>query len=192
MPRPSSDPRDLDAVPSFLRERAPRSSSVRPGASEAAAGPDMPEAGRSAGTSRGGDRIDPASLPLPSLSRRRLAFVAGAVAAVWLVLAFGRQVGEASAASTRADDLRGVNTQLHQDVDALQQDLVRVQDENFVQLQARAFGLGGRGEIPFTLAAGSPSLAPNAPGSAAVRLGATVDQRSPLEVWLTTLFGPDH
>ena len=41
----------------------------------------------------------------------------------------------------------------------------------------------------FTLAAGAPSLAPNAPGSASVRLGAPTST-NPLDRWLTLLFGP--
>jgi hypothetical protein len=75
-------------------------------------------------------------------------------------------------------------------VGSLQTDLARVQDHRFVQLQARAIGLGGPGEIPFTLAADAPALAPDAPGSASARLGAEVDSRSPVDVWLATLFGP--
>jgi hypothetical protein len=48
-------------------------------------------------------------------------------------------------------------------------------------------------EIPFTLADDAPPLGPDAPGSAAVRLGAVADRRSPLESWLDLLFGtPDE
>ena len=46
-------------------------------------------------------------------------------------------------------------------------------------------------EIPFTVAA-PPSLPPNAPGSAAVRLGGGTDRPSPLEAWLSLLFGPSR
>ena len=53
------------------------------------------------------------------------------------------------------------------------------------------FGLGARGEIPFALAAGAPALEPDAPGSAAVRLGAAPLDRSPLDVWLDVIFGTD-
>ena len=137
----------------------------------------------------GKQRLDPATLPLPSLSRRRLATVAAIVVASWLVLAFGRQVGDATTASNRADDLRVANAGLRQDVSTLQQDLARVQDERFIRLQGRQFGLGGPGEIPFTLAADAPALEADAPGSAGVRLGAVHDRRSSLEVWLSTIFG---
>jgi cell division protein FtsB len=119
-----------------------------------------------------------------------MATVAGVVAAAWLVLAFGRQVGAASAVSDRADVLRASNAAQRQDVATLQADLTLVQDDRFVRIQARAFGLGGPGEIPFTLAADAPALDPHAAGSTAVRLGADLDQRSPLDVWLSLLFGP--
>jgi hypothetical protein len=134
-------------------------------------------------------RIDPATLPMP-LSRRRLATVAALLAAGWLVIAFGRQVGAASAATDRADELRAANAALRNDVGNLQDDLARVQDGRFVQLQGRAYGLGGPGEIPFTLEAGAPTPGPNAPGSAAVRLGARPSHDSPLDGWLSVLFGP--
>jgi len=193
-----TDPRDLDATPAFLRQRggshsgasgetagsrrgSPKGSSKSAVTGERArAGPADPERA---------DRLDPASLPLPSLSRRRLATVAGIVVVAWVVLAFGRQVGEASAASGRADELRAGNAALRQDVATLQQDLARVQDGSFIGQQGRQFGLGGRGEVPFTLAADAPPLAADAPGSAAVRLGAIHDRRSTFEVWLATLFG---
>ena len=134
-------------------------------------------------------RIDPAALPMP-LSRRRLATVAGLLAAGWLVIAFGRQVGAASAATDRADELRAANAALRDDVGNLQDDLSWVQDGRFVQLMGRAYGLGGAGEIPFTLEAGAPRPGPNAPGSAAARLGARPTNGSPLDGWLSVLFGP--
>jgi len=134
--------------------------------------------------------IDPASLPLPYMSRRRLGQLAGVLAAGWLVIAFGRQVADASAASTRADDLRAQNAALRDQVGALQQDLGQVQDGRFVQLEGRAYGLGGRGEIPFTLAAGAATPGPDAPGSASTRLGVHREASSPLDGWLEALFGP--
>ncbi len=129
---------------------------------------------------------------MPAISRRRLGQVAGLLAAGWLVLGFGRQVAEASAASDRAAGMRSENATLKSQVASLQQDLARVQDGRFVQLEARAHGLGSAGEIPFTLEAGAAAPGPAAPGSAAVRLGASPDRGSPLDGWLETLFGPDH
>lgn len=135
-------------------------------------------------------RLDPASLPMPSLSRRRVVTAAGILAAALLTLGFARQVGEAAAATDRAEDLRAANAALRDEVAGLQRDLNHVQDPRFIKLAGRAFGLGGPGEIPFALAAGAPPLAADAPGSASVRLGAAPRSTSPLDAWLEALFGP--
>jgi hypothetical protein len=59
----------------------------------------------------------------------------------------------------------------------------------YIRLEGRSFGLGAKGEIPFALEAGAPALAADAPGSAAVRLGAEERSASPFEAWLEVLFG---
>jgi hypothetical protein len=194
------NPRDLDPTPAFLRARTGSAKGKAETAKPVGRTPKRPSPNGTSKARGPADvtadadedrkpRFDPATLPLPSLSRRRLATVAGIVVAAWLVLAFGRQVGDATVASNRADDLRIANAALRQDVSTLQQDLARAQDDRFIRLQGRQFGLGGPGEIPFTLAADAPALTADAPGSAAVRLGAVHDRRSPLEVWLSTIFG---
>ena len=126
---------------------------------------------------------------MPSLSRRRVVTAAGVLLAGLLTLSFVRQVGEATAASDRAAELRAANAALRDEVARLQLDVGHVQDLRFIQLQGRAFGLGAKGEIPFALGAGAPSLAADAPGSAAVRLGAPSRPASPLDAWLEVLFG---
>jgi hypothetical protein len=126
---------------------------------------------------------------MPSLSRRRVVTAAGVLLAGLLALSFARQVGEATAASQRADDLRADNAVLRDEVERLERDLGHVQDPRFIELEGRAFGLGGRREVPFALAAGAPALADDAPGSASVRLGADPKTTSPLEAWLEILFG---
>jgi hypothetical protein len=126
---------------------------------------------------------------MPSLSRRRVVTAAGVLLAALLTLGFVRQVGEASAAADRATELRVANAALREDVARLQQDLHHVQDLSFIQQQGRAFGLGAKGEVAFALAAGAPSLAADAPGSASVRLGAPARPHSNLESWLEVLFG---
>jgi cell division protein FtsB len=131
------------------------------------------------------------SLPiLAGLSRRRLGFLAAGLVTAWIVVAFARQVGEASAATARLDGLEASNTSLAGQVSALQREYQLIQTQAWISQQARAYGLGGRRDVPFALAAGAPSLAPDAAGSAAVRLGAEPDTRTPLESWLTLLFGP--
>ena len=52
-----------------------------------------------------------------------------------------------------------------------------------------AYGLGSSKEIAFTLGANAPTLPPDAPGSAGLRVGAR-NSGTPLESWLTLLFGP--
>ena len=126
---------------------------------------------------------------MPTLSRRRVITAAGILVAVLLALSFARQVGEASAAAARAAELRTGNAQLQDQVNRLQADLSGVQDPRFIQLEGRAFGLGGPKEIPFALTAGAPPLAADAPGSAAVRLGAPTRPQTPLDAWLEVLFG---
>ena len=126
---------------------------------------------------------------MPSLSRRRVVTAAGVLLAGLLAVSFARQVGEATAASQRADDLRAANAALHDEVARLERDLGHVQDPRFIELEGRAFGLGGRREVPFALAAGAPALPDDAPGSASVRLGAEPRPASPLDAWLELLFG---
>jgi len=126
---------------------------------------------------------------MPKLSRRRVVTAAGVVMASLLAVGFLRQVGEATAASNRAAELRAANAALQAEVEQLQSDLTHVQDPRFIELAGRSYGLGARGEIPFALAAGAPELAADAPGSAAVRLGAAPLHQSPLDAWLDVLFG---
>jgi cell division protein FtsB len=196
---PKRTPDSAD-IPAFLRPVAPSAKSAAPKPGERVAGNEGTRAEDppgvqsptppASGAAPPPPSIDPAALPMPALTRRRVGAIGGLIAVAWLVLAFGRQVGAATAAADRAEELRAANAALRANVERLQQDLARVQDDDFVRLQGRGVGLGGAGEIPFTLAANAPTLPPDAPGSASVRLGATPDQRAPLDVWLSMLLGP--
>jgi len=189
-PEPPRAP-DLSAIPSFLRDadRTPdgagRAAAPTPPTRRALPRPTTPAEPQTEPE----PRLDPASLPMPSLSRRRVVTAAGLLLAGLLTLSFVRQVGEASAAADRAADLRDANAALRDDVARLQRDLYHVQDEHFIQLEGRAYGLGSKGEIPFALAAGATALPADAPGSASVRLGAPERPRSALDAWLELLFG---
>ena len=134
---------------------------------------------------------DLAGLPVVGVTRRRLAFLGAAFVTVWIVIAFARQVGEASAATARVDELRRANAQLAADVAALEREYQLIQGKPYILVQAHGFGLGGPRDIAFTLSA-RPDLPPDAPGSAAVRLGAHADPETPLESWLSLLFGPSR
>jgi len=131
---------------------------------------------------------DLTSLPIAGLSQRKVAGILGTLVAAWIIILFARQVGDASAASARADAMIAENTAHKALVAALDRELARIQQPHFVLLQARAHGLGGHNEIAFTLDPGAPPLASDAPGSAALRIGAAAPV-SPLDRWLTVLFG---
>jgi cell division protein FtsB len=132
---------------------------------------------------------DLASLPIVGITRRRLAMLLGVLLATWIVIVFARQVSEASAATGRAEAMLAANAAKRDEIAGLERELDSIQQPRYVLQQARAYGLGGPREIPFRLAPDAPPLDANAPGSAASRVGAT-SSVSPLERWLTLLFGP--
>jgi cell division protein FtsB len=131
-----------------------------------------------------------ADLPVAGLTRRRIALLLGALVAAWVILLFAHQVGEASAAAAKVAAMRTSNAALAANVAALKAEVELIQRQSFVEQQARAYRLGTAREIPFTLSDNAPSLPPDAPGSAGVRLGASVDQPTPIEQWVRLLFGP--
>ena len=173
--------RDLSAIPTFLRGRAPSS---KPAAAEHGLPGPVPQPMPVLA-----DALDPAALRMASLSPRRLLQVVAVVAIAWGVVSFGRQVASASAASAHAATLRGANTELRAQVTAMQSELALIQERRYIDQQARAYRLGSAKEVPFALEAGAPALPADAPGSAATRLGAPNTIASPLEHWLALLFG---
>lgn len=133
---------------------------------------------------------DLAALPVVGITRRRVAILASVMLAAWIVIAFARQVGEVSAASARAEDIASANAALRIEVSALERELELIARQRYIEQQGRAYGLGGPKEIAFTLADDAPALPDDAPGSAALRVGAQSEHVAPLERWLTVLFGP--
>ena len=129
------------------------------------------------------------ALPIAGITRRRLAMVMGGVLAMWIVVVFARQVSEAAAATSRAEAMVAANVAKKTEIERLDRELDRIQEPRYILQQARGYGLGGSREIPFTLAAGASPLPADAPGSALRRVGAA-PAVSPLERWLTILFGP--
>jgi cell division protein FtsB len=167
---------DLDAVPAFLRDRR-----VAPIPAPAVEGGVHRSIARAA---------EVAALPMIGIAPRRLVFLGASLVLAWMVISFGRQVADASAASARADELRAANATLALDVAALERELQTIGEQRYIEQAARAFRLGSAREIPFALAPGAPPLDANAPGSESVRLGADDAGRSPVETWLDVLFGP--
>jgi len=133
---------------------------------------------------------DLAALPIIGITRRRMAGLVGALLAAWIIILFARQVGEASAATTRADQIATGNTERQAQVAALERELEAIARQRYIVQQARGYGLGSEREVSFSLVGDAPALPEDAPGSAAVRVGATIDDVTPLERWLTVLFGP--
>ena len=141
-------------------------------------------------TTRPLDRVDLSGLSVAGITRRRVGFVASTFVAVWIVIVFARQVGDATAAANRAAQLAADNAALAAEVKSLENEVSQITRPEHVSIVAHGHGLGAPDEIPFTLDPGIPAPADGAPGSASVRLGAATDRPTPLESWLSLLFGP--
>jgi hypothetical protein len=129
-------------------------------------------------------------LPVTAINRRRLAWIVGVVVTLWIVVVFARQVGDASAAAARADQIRDQNAALSQQVAALEAERAAIQKRSFVVFMARGFGLGGKLDRRFTLSPDAPPLPSNAPGSAVLQAHDPLPSESPLDAWMSLLFGP--
>ena len=160
------------------RENVDQGTSVEPGADDGAQERD--------------ENPDLSGLSVAGLTRRRVAFLGAAFVAVWIVILFARQVGQASEATARLRDLKAGNVARAAQVVSLQHELVFIQRQEYILEAARAYGLGDSHEIPFSLKPGTPPPAADAPGSASLRLGASDVSVSPLESWLSLLFGPSR
>jgi cell division protein FtsB len=149
-----------------------------------------PEPGRAAPTPAASGALGSlADLPVAGLTRRRVAILIGALVAAWVIVLFARQVSEASEATARAEAMRTSTVQLEAEVVALESELRLIQKQAYIGQAARQYRLGEAAEIPFALADDAPPLAPDAPGSATVRLGTSTDVSTPLESWTRLLFG---
>jgi cell division protein FtsB len=136
------------------------------------------------------DGIDLSALSIAGITRRRVGWVAAALLSAWIVVVFARQAGDAASASSRAEQTARDNAALAAEVASLERELAIIEKPSYIAQQARAYGLGSPQEIPFTLDASVPAPGPDAPGSAALRVGAHEDRPTPLESWLSLLFGP--
>jgi len=136
------------------------------------------------------DRVDLSALSIAGISRRHVAWIAAGLVSAWIVVIFARQVGEASAASARAAQLAADNAALATEVQSLENEVALIVRPEYVAQEARGHGLGAAHEIPFTLDPSVPAPVDGAPGSASARLGARDERQTPLESWLSLLFGP--
>lgn len=136
------------------------------------------------------DGVDLSALTIAGITRRRVGWVAAALLSAWIVVVFARQAADASTAASRADEIARENGAILEEIDALEEELDLISRPEYVAQQARGYRLGSPREIPFTLDPSIPTPGPNAPGSASVRLGADEARVTPLESWLSLLFGP--
>lgn len=136
------------------------------------------------------DGVDLSSLSVAGITRRRVAWVTGALVSAWIVIVFARQAGDAANAAARVDQMNENNRALAAEVASLEQELQVIEKPAYIAQAARAYRIGTEREVPFTLDSSVPSPASDAPGSAALSLGARDRKMSPLESWLSILFGP--
>jgi outer membrane murein-binding lipoprotein Lpp len=135
------------------------------------------------------DSVDLSGLSIAGITRRRVGWVTGALVSAWIVVVFARQAGDAASAAARVDHMSDDNRTLAAEVASLEQELQTIEKPAYVALAARQYRVGTEHEVPFTLDPSVPAPGPDAPGSAALRLGAS-DRLTPLESWLSLLFGP--
>jgi cell division protein FtsB len=136
------------------------------------------------------DRVDLSSLSIAGISRRHVTWVVAGLLATWIVIVFARQVSDATAAAAKAAQLAEDNAALAAEVNSLQAEANLIVKPVYVAVEARRHGLGAANEIPFSLSAAVPAPVDGAPGSASVRLGSERMRLTPLESWLSLLFGP--
>jgi len=136
------------------------------------------------------DGVDLSALSIAGITKRRVGWLCAALVAAWIVVIFARQASEGAAAAARADQVAAENAALAAEVAALEHEKQMIEKPEYIAQQARGIRIGGRDEIPFTLDPSVPSPGPNAPGSAATAVGADEEQVTPLESWLSLLFGP--
>jgi len=151
---------------------------------------DAPSASVDAQETVGNDGIDLSSLSIAGITKRRVGWVAAAFVAAWIVVIFARQASDGASAAAKADQVAADNAALAAEVAALEHELKLIQRPAYVSQQARAYRMGNSNEIPFTLDSSVPSPGPDAPGSASARVGADEERVTPLESWLSLLFGP--
>jgi cell division protein FtsB len=138
------------------------------------------------------DGIDLSSLSVAGITRRRVAWLTGGLVSAWIVIVFARQAGDAAGAAARVDQMNEDNRALAAEVASLEQELQVIEKPAYIAQASRAYRIGTDREVPFTLDSSVPSPAADAPGSAALSLGSRERSTTPLESWLSILFGPSN
>jgi hypothetical protein len=118
--------------------------------------------------------------------RSHIGLIVLLVIASWVALGFARTMTQLNAATERQAVLAAETAALSAQLDAGHRELVLVQTDGFLALQARAFGIGAAGEVAFALESGAP------PPAKVVPLGSDgpgAEPQTPLDAWLRLLFG---
>jgi cell division protein FtsB len=136
------------------------------------------------------DGVDLSSLSVAGITRRRVAWLTAGLVSAWIVIVFARQAGDAASAAARVDQMNEDNRALAAEVASLEGELQVIEKPAYIAQAARAYRIGTDREVPFALDSSVPSPGADAPGSAALSLGARDRSMSPLESWLSILFGP--
>ncbi|HEY7599434.1 MAG TPA: hypothetical protein VH741_05870 [Candidatus Limnocylindrales bacterium] len=130
---------------------------------------------------------DAVALAAPRRFRSRrvsIYVIVGVVIAFWVVVAFGRALATLNEANERAAALRAETAALEMRLAQGQAEMELAQTPAFQRMLARALGMAPAGEQAFALEPGAP------PPPAVQPLGTDpAAGRSPLDAWLTLLFG---
>jgi hypothetical protein len=136
------------------------------------------------------DGLDLSSLSIAGITRRRVGWLTAGLVSVWIVVIFARQAADTATAGARVDQMTDDNRALAAEVASLEKELQTIEQPAYIALAARSYRVGSEREVPFTLDPSVPAPGADAPGSAALALGARDRSISPLESWLAILFGP--
>jgi hypothetical protein len=122
------------------------------------------------------------------LRRLHIVLIAIAIIGVWLVFVFARALSDLDRATARQRTIAAEAATLEARLEADRREQEIVQTDAFQSILARAYGLGGPGEIVFSLPADAPSPAPITPLGGA-RQNQPADDSAPLDAWLNIIFG---
>lgn len=118
--------------------------------------------------------------------RRTIAAVLGLLLTVWLVAVFGRALADSNALNDRQAREEAINAGLRAQVAAGRAEIAYFQTDQFLQFEARGYGMGSSHERAFALQPGAPDPAPIKPLGAAEE---PATPQTPLDDWLKLIFG---
>jgi len=118
--------------------------------------------------------------------RSHVALIVLIVIGSWVVLSFGRTITQLNAATDHQAALTAETATLNAKLAAVHREMDLIQTDAFQGLQARAYGIGGPGEIAFSLDTDAP------PPPAITPLGGNTNggaAQTPLDAWMKLIFG---